>query len=177
MSSSTHLLHSLSIFCLSTSISSMRLHLSNKILHANNLSHLNYIWIHINVILNFEFFVMKMIVIFLFAISNNFIVPNGCKTNNGERKVSIVNERWLLITSLTNEFFWFCLKFCERCHSFQFTPMTNECQITKECKNFHVHNNRCGYIIIFKIITSWIHIINKNKYYFWKLINVLNKIY
>lgn len=36
---------------------------------------------------------MKMIVILLFANSNNFIVPNGCKTNNDERKASIVNER------------------------------------------------------------------------------------
>ncbi len=32
-----------------------------------------------------------MIVILLFA--NSITVPNGCKTNNDERKVSIVNER------------------------------------------------------------------------------------
>jgi hypothetical protein len=36
---------------------------------------------------------MKMSVILLSANSNNFIVPNGRKTNNDERKVSIMNER------------------------------------------------------------------------------------
>lgn len=123
--SSTHLLHSLSICHLSTSISSMWLHLSNKILDANNLSHLNYIWIHVYVYFEFIFFFMKMIVILLSTNNKNFIIPNGCKTNNDERKVSIMNERWLLITSLTKYFFQFCFKFCERCHSFQFTPMTN----------------------------------------------------
>jgi len=125
-------------------------------------------------ILNLSFFVMKMIVILLFANSNNFLVPNGCKTNNDERKVSIMNERWLLITSLTKDF----LVLFEILWKMSFNSVYPHDYITSECKKFHVHNmNRCGYIIIKNIITSLIHIINKSKKYFWKLINVLSKIY
>lgn len=124
-------------------------------------------------ILNLSFFVMKMIVILLYANSNNFLIPNGCKTNNDGRMVSIVNERWLLITSSTKVF----LVLFQILWKMSFISVYPHDYITSECKKFHVHNNRRGYIIILKIITFVIHIINKIKNYFWKLINVLSKIY